>query len=154
MGTTAAIIDSTLITDRGSRDKRGREMDDALLRFRSRFCRSAFRYLGNAADAEDAVQDALLSAYKHLSKFRGQARISTWLSAIVINSARVMRCAIGWRTVGRRQRRHVAGPNLQSTFIGCCASSHLRCGEHFNCANWTASPFAKPRMFSESLKAL
>jgi RNA polymerase sigma factor (sigma-70 family) len=64
-------------------------MDDALLRYRSRFCRSAFRYLGNAADAEDAVQDALLSAYKHLSKFRGQARISTWLSAIVINSARM-----------------------------------------------------------------
>src|SRR3984957_15035150 len=70
MGTTAAIIDSRLITDRGSRDKLGREMDNALLRFRSRFCRSVFRYLGNAADAGDAVQDALLSAYKHLSKFR------------------------------------------------------------------------------------
>src|ERR1700678_4797178 len=89
MGTTAAIIDSTLVTDRGSRDKIGREMADALLLFPSRFCRSAFRYLGNAADAEDAVQDALLSAYKHLSEFRGQARISTWLSAIVINSARM-----------------------------------------------------------------
>jgi RNA polymerase sigma-70 factor (ECF subfamily) len=88
MGTTAAIIDSTLITDRGSRDKLGREMDDALLRYRSRFCRSAFRYLGNAADAEDAVQDALLSAYKHVSQFRRQARISTWVTAIVINSAR------------------------------------------------------------------
>jgi RNA polymerase sigma-70 factor, ECF subfamily len=89
MGTTAAIIDSTLITDSGSRDKLGREMDDALLRFRSRSCRSSFRYLGNAADAEDAVRYALLSTYKHLSKFRGQARISTWLSAIVINSARM-----------------------------------------------------------------
>src|SRR5271155_244551 len=89
MGTTAAIIDSTLITDRGSRDKLGREMDDALLRYRSRFCRSAFRYLGNAPDAEDAVQDALLSAYKHVSQFRGQARISTWLTAIVINAARM-----------------------------------------------------------------
>jgi RNA polymerase sigma-70 factor (ECF subfamily) len=62
-------------------------MDDALLRYRSRFCRSAFRYLGNAADAEGAVQDALLSAYKHVGQFRGQARVSTWLSAIVINSA-------------------------------------------------------------------
>src|SRR5580658_1218343 len=89
MGTTAAIIDSTLMTDRASRDKIRREMDDALLRYRSRFCRSAFRYLGNAADAEDAAQDALWSAYKHLSEFRGQARISTWPSAIMINSARM-----------------------------------------------------------------
>jgi RNA polymerase sigma-70 factor (ECF subfamily) len=45
--------------------------------------------LGNAADAEDAVQDALLSAYKHLDQFRGQAQISTWLTAIVSNSARM-----------------------------------------------------------------
>ena len=51
--------------------------------------RSAYRLLGNAADAEDAVQDALLSAYKHLAQFRGQARISTWLTAIVINAARM-----------------------------------------------------------------
>jgi hypothetical protein len=41
----------------------------------------------NAADAADAVQDALLSAYKHLSPFWRQSRISTWLSAIVIHSA-------------------------------------------------------------------
>src|ERR1700687_621441 len=87
MGTTAAIIDSTLMTDRGARDNLGREINDALLRYRHVFYRSAFRYLGNAADAEDAVQDALLSAYKHIGQFRGQARISTWLSAIVINSA-------------------------------------------------------------------
>jgi len=53
------------------------------------FCRTAFRYLDNAADAEDAVQDALLSAYKHLDQFRGQARMSTWLTAIVVNSARM-----------------------------------------------------------------
>jgi RNA polymerase sigma-70 factor (ECF subfamily) len=89
MGTTTAIIESTLTPDCGSRDKLGREMDDALLRYRPFFYRIAFRRLGNAADAEDAVQDALLSAYKHLSQFRGQARISTWLSAIVINSARM-----------------------------------------------------------------
>jgi RNA polymerase sigma-70 factor (ECF subfamily) len=43
--------------------------------------------LGNASDAEDAVQDALLSAFQHLAQFRGQARLSTWLTKIVINSA-------------------------------------------------------------------
>jgi RNA polymerase sigma-70 factor, ECF subfamily len=49
----------------------------------------AYRILGNAADAEDAVQDALLSAYTHLHQFRGQAQISTWLTTIVLNSARL-----------------------------------------------------------------
>ena len=51
--------------------------------------RSAYRMLGNKADAEDAVQDALLAAYKHLNQFRGDARLSTWLTTIVINSAKM-----------------------------------------------------------------
>jgi len=63
--------------------------------------RSAYRLLGNTADAEDAVQDALLSACKHLDQFRGESQISTWLTAIVFNSAR-MRL--------RHRRRHVHVP--------------------------------------------
>jgi RNA polymerase sigma-70 factor (ECF subfamily) len=38
---------------------------------------------------EDAVQDALLSAFKHISRFQGRSCISTWLHRIVINSARM-----------------------------------------------------------------
>jgi RNA polymerase sigma factor (sigma-70 family) len=49
----------------------------------------AYRILGNAADAEDAVQDALLAAYTHLDQFRGQSQISARLTAIVVNSARM-----------------------------------------------------------------
>ena len=41
----------------------------------------------NSADAEDAVQDALLSAYTHLYQFKGTAKMSTWVTTIVINSA-------------------------------------------------------------------
>lgn len=66
-----------------------REMQDTLSRWIPSFQRNAFRYLGNTADAEDAVQDALLSAYKHLDQFRGQAQMSTWLTAIVTNCARM-----------------------------------------------------------------
>ena len=69
-----------------------REMQDVLSRYRPRFYRSAYRQLGNAADAEDAedaVQDALLSAYKHLGQFKGQAQMSTWLTTIVTNCARM-----------------------------------------------------------------
>jgi RNA polymerase sigma-70 factor (ECF subfamily) len=51
------------------------------------FYRSAHRYLGITADAEDAIQDALLSACRHLNQFKGQSKISTWLTSIVINSA-------------------------------------------------------------------
>ena len=51
MRTTAAIIERTLTSDCGSRHDPGREMGDALLRYRPVFYRSAFRYLGNAADA-------------------------------------------------------------------------------------------------------
>ena len=51
--------------------------------------RCAYRLLGNKADAEDAVQDALLAAFKHLNQFRGEAQLSTWVTTIVINCARM-----------------------------------------------------------------
>ena len=51
--------------------------------------RYAYKLLGNQVDAEDAVQDALLAAYKHLNQFRGDAQLSTWLTTIVINCARM-----------------------------------------------------------------
>lgn len=60
--------------------------------------RRAYRILGNVADAEDAVQDALLAAYTHLHQFRGHAQISTWVTAILLNSARMQL---------RRRLRHV-----------------------------------------------
>ena len=68
---------------------RMRELDDVVSRNLSALYKSAFRYLGNAPDAEDAVQDALLSAYQHLDQFKGQSQMSTWLTAIVTNSARM-----------------------------------------------------------------
>lgn len=53
------------------------------------FYRQAYRVLGNRADAEDAVQDALLAAHAHLDQFKRQSQMSTWLTAIVLNSARM-----------------------------------------------------------------
>jgi RNA polymerase sigma-70 factor, ECF subfamily len=66
-----------------------REMHDVLSRYLPRFYRSAYRQLGNEADAEDAVQDALLAGYKHLDQFKGEAQMSTWLTAIITNCARM-----------------------------------------------------------------
>jgi RNA polymerase sigma-70 factor, ECF subfamily len=63
------------------------ELQDVVSRYLPLFYRRAHRYLGNAHDAEDAVQDALLSAYKHLDQFKGSAKMATWLTSIVTNSA-------------------------------------------------------------------
>ena len=63
------------------------ELHDAVSRYLPALYRRAIRYVGDAHDAEDAVQDALLSAYKHLDQFKGTAKMTTWLTAIVTNSA-------------------------------------------------------------------
>ena len=68
---------------------KAQELTDVIVSHSTRFRRIALRLLGNVADAEDAVQDAFLSAFTHLDQFRGQAKMSTWLTAIVINAARM-----------------------------------------------------------------
>ncbi len=52
---------------------------------------TALRVLGNAEDAEDALQDGLLSAYRNLKRFEGRSQFSTWLTRIVINAALMKR---------------------------------------------------------------
>jgi len=47
----------------------------------------ARRILRSEEDAEDAVQDALLSAFQNLDGFEGGARLSTWLHRITVNAA-------------------------------------------------------------------
>ncbi len=47
----------------------------------------ALRLLQNPADADDAVQEAFLAAYRGFDRFRGDARLGTWLHRIVVNAA-------------------------------------------------------------------
>jgi RNA polymerase sigma-70 factor (ECF subfamily) len=56
-------------------------------RHRERLYGSAFLLLRNKEDAEDALQEGLLSAYLNLRSFEGRARFSTWLTRIVFNAA-------------------------------------------------------------------
>jgi RNA polymerase sigma-70 factor (ECF subfamily) len=53
----------------------------------SHLYQAAFRILSNPHDAEDAVQDSLLCAFRNLNQFHGRARFSTWLHRIAINSS-------------------------------------------------------------------
>jgi RNA polymerase sigma-70 factor, ECF subfamily len=65
------------------------ELITVVTRHSPRFRRIALGHLGSFADAEDAVQDALLAALTHVHQFKGQAKMSTWVTSIVINSSRM-----------------------------------------------------------------
>jgi RNA polymerase sigma-70 factor (ECF subfamily) len=52
---------------------------------------AAFAILRNSADAEDAAQEAILKAFRHIKQFREEARFSTWLIQIAVNEARMRR---------------------------------------------------------------
>jgi RNA polymerase sigma-70 factor (ECF subfamily) len=49
--------------------------------------RAARSILKNEAEAEDAVQEAYMQAYKAMGDFRGDAKLSTWLVRIVVNES-------------------------------------------------------------------
>jgi RNA polymerase sigma-70 factor (ECF subfamily) len=52
---------------------------------------AALAILRNPADAEDAAQESMLKALKHIRQFRADARFSTWLIQITVNEARMKR---------------------------------------------------------------
>jgi RNA polymerase sigma-70 factor, ECF subfamily len=52
-----------------------------------RLYRIARTILRNETDAEDAVQDAYVSAFANLASYRGESTLATWLSRIVMNEA-------------------------------------------------------------------
>ena len=49
---------------------------------------TVFAIVRNETDAEDGAQDAMVSAYRHLGKFRGESKFSTWLATIAMNEGR------------------------------------------------------------------
>jgi RNA polymerase sigma-70 factor, ECF subfamily len=54
---------------------------------RSKFVAIAYSILRNREDAEDAVQNAFLSGYRHLRGFEGRSALRTWFTRIVLNAA-------------------------------------------------------------------
>jgi len=66
-------------------------VQETLLASRPRFLGMAHAILRNKEDAEDAVQDALLSACLHLRTFEGRSALTTWFTRIVLNAALMIR---------------------------------------------------------------
>lgn len=65
----------------------GEALEEMFAVSRSKFVAIAYSILRNREDAEDAVQNAFLSAYRHLRSFEGRSALRTWLTRIVMNAA-------------------------------------------------------------------
>jgi RNA polymerase sigma-70 factor, ECF subfamily len=85
---TAQHVEAATDTDLIARFRSG-EADafaELVSRHERRVYNLAYRMLGRAEDARDATQDAFVSCYRNLAKFRGDAAFGTWLHRIAVNA--------------------------------------------------------------------
>ncbi|MEW6185790.1 MAG: sigma-70 family RNA polymerase sigma factor [Thermodesulfobacteriota bacterium] len=81
------------------------EAFSALVRkYQKKMLNVAFRMIGDYEEACDVVQEAFLSCYRAIGKFRGEARFSTWLCGIVLNRTRTFLK----QKAARRQREGIS----------------------------------------------
>ena len=71
-------------------------------KYRQQFARFAVRMLGNREDAEEALQDAFVRAYRSLARCDDPDRFGSWLFRILVN-----RCRTAGARRGRRERTFV-----------------------------------------------
>jgi RNA polymerase sigma-70 factor (ECF subfamily) len=83
---TPAIADDTELAGRALARDAG-AFRAIMQRHNRRLYRIARGILRNNTEAEDAVQDAYVSAFAHLASYRGESTLATWLSRIVMNEA-------------------------------------------------------------------
>jgi RNA polymerase sigma-70 factor (ECF subfamily) len=86
-------------------------------RHQDRLWAVALRTLGNREEAADALQDALLSAFRSAATYRGDARVTTWMHRIVVNA-----CL-------DRVRREKVRPTVAMPDDGGPADPHDRLGD-------------------------
>jgi RNA polymerase sigma-70 factor (TIGR02960 family) len=82
-----------------------RELTDPFRRELQLHC---YRILGSIQDAEDALQETMLSAWRGLGQFQGRASLRSWLYRIATN-----RCLNALRDAGRRPTTEVQMPSFQ-----------------------------------------
>ena len=92
IGADATFLEKAVMTSFEQKSHRSREaqlekqFSEMVEEYSSMAYNIALRMLRNTADAEDAVQEAFISAYRAFPKFKGQSKVSTWLYRIVVNA--------------------------------------------------------------------
>jgi RNA polymerase sigma-70 factor, ECF subfamily len=79
------VSDAELVARIGRRDQAAFEI--LMRRYNGKLFRVARAIVRDDAEAEDALQDAYLEAYRRIGSFRGESQLVTWLTRIVINQA-------------------------------------------------------------------
>jgi RNA polymerase sigma-70 factor (ECF subfamily) len=71
----------------------GAALEELVKRFQDRVYRLAYRLTGDEEEAADVLQETFLAVCRHLGRFRGESRFSTWLYRIAANAALMKRRA-------------------------------------------------------------
>lgn len=85
--TDADLLDQVAHGDRSTRNAAFHELVD---RHRDRVHAICHRYFRNATDAEDATQETFLTVLRRAGTFRGEAKVSTWLYRVAVNTCHDM----------------------------------------------------------------
>jgi len=81
----SSATDAELLASHCSGDPQA--FTELVKRHRDRLWAVALRTTGDPEEASDAVQDALISAYRRADQFRGESAVTTWLHRIVVNAS-------------------------------------------------------------------
>ena len=115
---TAPSDDDAELVSRIARADQG-AFETLMRKHNGKLFRIARSILKDDTEAEDALQDGYLDAYRHIGDFRGESHLGTWLTRIVINQA-LMRL--------RRQKKGPRGRVLRRSADGRAAAGGGRRG--------------------------
>jgi RNA polymerase sigma-70 factor (ECF subfamily) len=87
-GTEASAIAAEVkrLLEAGDRAAAAERFGDLVSWWQRRAVRLAYHYLGNAADADDAVQDAFVKLYGNMTNYRADLPFDAWFTRILVNA--------------------------------------------------------------------
>ena len=83
---SAVAAEVKALLESGRRDQAADRFGVLVGAWQRRALRLAFQYLGNAADADDAVQDAFVKLFAHMTTYRVDLSFDAWFTRILVNT--------------------------------------------------------------------
>jgi RNA polymerase sigma-70 factor (ECF subfamily) len=84
-GTAARPSDEDLVARARGKDEAA--FEELVSRYEDKLYRLAMRFVRNEIDAQEILQEAFLSAWRHLPTFEGRAQFGSWMYRVTVNAA-------------------------------------------------------------------